>query len=130
MATKLKLKRVHLGNLASSTPQEVFDWITINLIKQNHMSGIPFDISLYKDDKGRKCAGGWLFRCKDYKKKYEEVIWTKLVYEGFVPSAHEDLIRDLQVIHDNVSPRKWPKAFRDIAEDLGLNVNFKEEVPK
>lgn len=121
------LKEITLSNLSESTEQEVFDWICINLLKQGEKSIILYSSDMhypmYKNEDGLKCAAGWLMSDDEYEGKFERVgSWDNLVSGGHVPSAHEELIRDLQIIHDSAPVTQWKNQFTRLGNKLHLNV--------
>lgn len=129
-------KQVTLATLGESSAQEVFNWIVYNLLKQNRKSifpprkpaawSKPFGTngpggSAYRGRGGDKCAAGWLMLDSEYRSEFEKVFWSRLVKLGLVPAAHNELIYDLQKIHDTMHPSKWWVYFSNIAEKYNLS---------
>lgn len=124
------MKRVTLDNLKKATKQEVFDYVSTNLINQGKKSVDNGDNCKYrtylKDGTYLKCAAGWLMTERQYRKKFdnmEQTDWDTLVDEELVPAYHRDLIIEMQVIHDKYPVGSWKKAFRTIAENYDLECN-------
>lgn len=129
------MKRVTLKNLSECTAQEVFDWVTINLLKQGRKS-VDGEQCRYRtvlqDGTKLKCAAGWLMLESEYKKRMddsnESTSWESLVDDDVVPSTqHTELICDLQDIHDGWATLKWRNQFAKLAEDYDLEFNPKKK---
>ena len=118
-------KKVCLANLAESSAQEVFDWVTYNLIKQGEPSR-EGEFCLYRKDNLR-CAAGWLLDDEEYSETLEGKPWDDLVLEHQVPNTHADLIYALQYIHDGEEVVVWPEEFKRLAEANNLTYNSWEK---
>lgn len=125
------MKRVTLRTLPDATEQEIFDWVTINLLEQGEKSiiGKGCQYRVYKSNGDvLKCAAGWLMTEKEYKKRFDNgdfaTDWAALVSEELVPEEHSEFIWRLQKVHDCTAIRSWKKEFRDIAAEYQLEVNF------
>ena len=114
-------KKVCLANLAESSKQEVFDWVTYNLIKQGEQS-VKGNDCLYRKDNLR-CEAGWLLDDEDYSETLEGKPWDVLVLEYQVPNTHAELIYALQAIHDGEEVVIWPEEFKRLAEVNNLTYN-------
>lgn len=111
---------ITLKTLEQATPQEVFEQITINLLKQNKKS-MRKGYCRYRGTGKTKCAGGWLISDEEYNPVWDDEPWEVLISENIVPFAHEDLIIDLQNIHDNEDEESWLSCFIDLASDNELD---------
>lgn len=114
-------------NVHEATCQEIFDYVVEFLLRQNEKSVGEigsFDGCMYRTissgNSGNKvlcCAVGCLLPEDQYHPKYEgENFSTAIPY--FIPLNHtpkEDLLLDLQCIHDERSPFEWKTVFRNYA---------------
>ena len=122
---------ITLATLEQATAQQVFDQVARHLLTQNAKSGVQYDKvddtsepfrCLYRDPEGRKCAAGCLIADDEYKEEFEDSGWASLVLTSRVQTtAHIDLIRDLQYVHDNNEPNDWLARLRDVASYNHLN---------
>jgi len=136
------MKTITLANLANSTKQEVFDQIATHLLKQGKQSNRYDDreICAYKGAENTKCAAGCLIADNEYipemdnaialQKKYPDInielygaSWQALVKVGLVTNKHENLIQDMQLIHDTVLPICWKDELKKLAKEFNLNTN-------
>jgi len=102
------MKVITLATLAESTPMEVFQFIEHHLLTQNAKSiGFEKGICYYRGDNDLKCAAGCLISDDEYTPKFEANNWSTLVQTRRVPAAHSKLIRELQIIHDDVPVDSW-----------------------
>lgn len=115
-----------LSELAKMTDQEVFDKVVWHLIGQGEKSqrlsmkyGTP--MCAYRGADGAKCAAGCLIDDSEYIESLEGVNWGSLVEGGMVPTAHRELIDDLQSTHDKYNPVDWPRQLAEVAWDYGLS---------
>jgi len=99
---------ITLKNLAQATPQQVFDQVATHLLTQMDRSADSDDTCAYRGQLGLKCAAGCLIADDEYK-PYMEVrgSWGQLVNDELVPFEHEELIRQLQSVHDMNPPSNW-----------------------
>lgn len=115
---------ITLKTLPQATAQEVFDQGARHLLTQNEQCSIR-DNCRYRmktpDGRVLKCVGGCFIGDDEYTSKFEDNTWTFLSGLGEVPDAHCDLIRDLQVVHDNCDTSKWPDLLRRRARFYGLS---------
>lgn len=133
------MKRITIHNLATSTAQEVFDFIATHLLKQNAKSKQLFSsfneekpICQYRTETGNKkkvlkCAAGILIPRRDYDSCYEGLGWSNWL-DANSPLIkgeryHDNLITQLQYIHDNVRVHEWREELRNLAvyHDLSRN---------
>jgi len=112
------MKRITLKKLSSSTPMEVFLYVKQHLLTQNQTSKREDNSCAYRSPDKLMCAAGCLMTTKEYRKSFEGKYWLTLVEEGLVPSAHKDLIKTLQIIHDIREPSEWKKHLKRIKKDI------------
>lgn len=102
------MKIITLANLAESTPMEVFQFIEHHLLTQNAKSTkFKKRICYYRGDNDLKCAAGCLISDDEYTPKFEANNWSTLVRKRQVPAAHSKLLRELQLIHDDIPVNSW-----------------------
>lgn len=125
---------ITLATLPEATEQEVFDQVVNHLLTQKEkcqddVNG--FTLCRYRAN-GKMCAAGCLISEEEYKsfQKSEETRnyleghnWSDLIDYGRVPDQHEQLIIDLQVIHDETPPEEWEKRLKSMANAWGLKFN-------
>lgn len=112
------MKRITLKKLSSSTPMEVFLYVKQHLLTQNQTSKREGNMCAYRSPDKLMCAAGCLMTTREYRKSFEGRYWLTLVEEGLVPSAHKDLIKTLQIIHDMREPSEWKRHLDRIEEDI------------
>lgn len=133
--TTITPKQITLANLASSTCQEVFDWIVYNLLRQNKRSVDNEDFCAYRGFEGTKCAAGWVISDDEYNPDFEGNSWVGLVaYQPIgasnfheIVDIHDSLISKLQNIHDNSQPDRWLYRFNELATKYNLNDHYLRE---
>lgn len=120
--------KISLATLSQATAQQVFDHVVINLLKQNKQSQTvifnqPDPVCAYRGQAGTKCAGGWVIGDNEYTPEMECHNWPDLV-EQFeqIPDAHNQLIREMQVVHDTYDPILWPIYYGRLAGQYGLSI--------
>lgn len=120
---------ITLATLSQATAQEVFDHVATHLLTQNKKSIVLDDVSedtneakcKYRGDYGLKCAAGCLMSDEEYKSDWEGFSWDYLANYEIVPNAHENLIRDLQIIHDGIEVRLWKGNLKLLATKYNLS---------
>jgi hypothetical protein len=115
---------IALANLPTSTAQEVFDWVTVNLLIQGEKSMDRDSRRCLLHHNRLRCAAGWCIADEEYHPRFERGLWVNLAAEGLVPDNHMDLIDQLQGVHDRREPDEWREEFKKIARTHG--VVFKE----
>lgn len=105
------------------TLQEIFDIVSTHLLTQNARSVNDEHTCMYRGENGMKCAAGILIPDDQYAREYEFTSWDKLQAEKLVPSQFCDEIRELQKIHDNLSPEDWPNRLKRFAIKYNLEFN-------
>lgn len=108
------------------TLQEIFDIVSIHLMKQYETSFLKGKTCAYRGDRGLKCAAGILIPNNEYKPEFEKKTWHTLTAEGFVENKFSDEIRQLQIIHDFECCRNWCYKLTEFAKKHNLQVNFSE----
>lgn len=113
----MEIKRVTVSNLHKRSAQQVFDYIANHLIVQNKRSlGPDGHNCVYRDEiHGLSCAAGCLFTQRTYRKYHENQSWRSLTRNNGVPGEHEDLISELQFIHDGNAPADWKTELKKVA---------------
>ena len=117
---------ITLKTLPQATAQEVFDQITQHLLKQGKAARSGTGVCHYRIKlKGEvlKCAAGCLIANDEYNRMFEYLAWESLVNDRKVPSAHCQLVCDLQKIHDREFPEDWPINFKVVAARHDLKYN-------
>lgn len=113
------MKVITLANLTESTPMEVFQFIEHHLLTQDAKSvGFEKGICYYRGDYDRKCAAGCLISDDEYTPKFEANNWIMLVHKKLVPTTHSELIRKLQIIHDDVPVDSWKHHLDLLRKDI------------
>lgn len=122
---------ITLVNLSQASAQDVFDQVTKHLLDQKMVSKPYFgdDVSLsdgclYRGPRGLKCAAGCLIADNEYKPEFEGKTWDELVELKMVPDGYENLIRDLQYVHDNYHVNSWYAALKEVAYAYQLEFHF------
>jgi hypothetical protein len=85
---------------------------------------------LYRGPENLKCAAGILIADEEYTEDMEETAWDELVNQERVPATHVDLIRRLQLIHDDEAPLLWASCLSDAAKEYDLSPKVVEEFKK
>lgn len=83
------------------TEQELFDVVITHLINQKEKSIDSEGNCAYRGVNGLKCAAGILISDDIYKPFIEGLNWLTVVSKLNLPSKHQDLIQDLQNLHDD-----------------------------
>ena len=118
---------ITLKTLPQATAQEVFDQITQHLLRQGKAAKSATGACKYRaetvEEGVLKCAAGCLIADDEYDRLFESITWDDLVSGEKVPSAHYQLIWDLQIIHDTVIPKDWSINFKVVAARYDLKYN-------
>lgn len=120
---------ITLATLPYVTDQEVFDHVSKHLLSQGCKS-VRYDENekysnthcLYRGPNGTKCAAGCLIDDTEYDVEMENLTWNTLCQRKIVPLSHQDLIIELQEIHDDYTPDKWPEKLKQLANYYRLNM--------
>lgn len=115
-------------NLQEATAQEVFDKAVEHLLKQNCKSENEWGNCLYRDPNGLKCAAGPFIPDSIYNPEMEGKGWYTLtnIYSE-LKSQNDELIFQLQRIHDNDEPEVWVDELANLADEYNLNFNKQDE---
>lgn len=106
-----------IHNLDNFTNSEIIDYVAGKLKEQGCKSLSEEGRCAYRGENGTKCAVGFLIPEESYRLKFDTLEnngWRKLISYGFVKSNGEEkdeLIRELQIIHDGSLPENWDKEF-------------------
>ena len=115
---------ITLATLPQFTEQEVFDYVSNHLLKQNEKSTLGGNNQcVYRGDNGLKCAAGCLIADNEYKAILEGNIWYKLIDKGLVLPDHKTLIMSLQNVHDGFNVSDWSNALSEVANEFSLKFN-------
>ena len=116
--------QITLRTLSKATKQRVFNQAAKHLLVQGRkcMSG---GFCSYLNSSGLKCVGGCFISATQHKNKIGNQLnqqsWWMLVSKKVAPKKHQELIGDLQQIHDSNPPSKWPKLLIALAEKNKFN---------
>lgn len=126
---------ITLNNIHNFTDQEVFDYVTEQLLIQNKRSGTDTKC-FYRSSDGSKCAVGLMM--DDYRKEFDyckqiqniegRMVWTSIplvrILKDFYPNAvpRFRLLNVLQYIHDYFEPEEWQIIFPEVRKELFNNV--------
>ena len=106
------------------TKQEIFDKVAVHLVAQNERSW-DYNTCLYRGPNGLKCAVGCLIPDNEYTPEMETksaqfvlpMLSDKTLSNSF---ELEEMLSNLQRLHDGWTPEHWPQKLRDIAKEYGL----------
>lgn len=117
--------KITLKTLCLATEQEVFDQVARHLLSQRKRSTTTSKAGrvfcAYKSPDGLENAAGCLISDEEYSVDMEDNDWIDLVKEGIVPKQHEELIRNLQILHDRVCVDDWQIALEELAKKRNLD---------
>jgi len=116
---------ITLKTLPQATEQEVFDQVVNHLLTQGERSSSDIDGDCRYRYKDLKCAAGCLVSKEEYKEVFEGWTWPDLVRDHGVSENHEELIGDLQDIHDGTDPEFWEFALSELSAEYSLKFNYK-----
>jgi hypothetical protein len=127
---------ITLATLSQATAQEVFTQGKDHLLKQGKKSVEGFgssSICKYRANGGElKCAAGIFIADEEYQEEMDKTpnpesdiglgtSWLSLIGRSLVPdTVHNNLISELQSIHDNAFPEAWPSHLKLLAKREGL----------
>lgn len=114
---------ITINNLERATSQGVFNQVATHLLTQAKRSKRGGGGCLYHHPSGLKCAAGCLISEEEYNPLWEDEDWNVLIEDYGLPRAHDDLIRDLQYLHDNHEVVNWPDSLIDVAREHNLNAD-------
>jgi hypothetical protein len=121
--------------LEEGIAQKIYDRVAEHLLGQMDQAKSDGGSCLYKTPDGKSCAVGCLSKDEFYSPSLEhqgaeneDVLATVALSLG-VPQEvlPTKLLTSLQVLHDTVNPRNWPKALAELASINSLRpVSVKE----
>lgn len=111
---------ITLETLPQATAQEVFNQVSKHLLTQNAPSVLSNGSCAYRGEGGLKCAAGCLISDDEHDEKFEQRGWGNLVDMGQVPKEHEDLIQELQMVHDSYEPDDYASVLQRVAMKFNL----------
>ena len=105
---------------------EILETVTIALLKQGKVSKKYHGLCAYRGDDGLKCAIGHLIKDEDYSKEMEghgvnNVLIRKALFNNDInvnESNIQNLIVELQAIHDHNGVGDWPKLLEEQKQKL------------
>jgi hypothetical protein len=109
--------------------QRIFDKVAAHLLQQRRRS-ISDGSCMYRGAAGLRCAIGCLISNKAYSidlegsPAREMAVMSAVRKSGFAVSARDDgeLLGDLQDVHDEQTPKRWPGALRRVASKHQLRL--------
>ena len=122
-------KQVRLDRINDYTAREIFDFVKDHLLKQGKpakatLAGdTPVEGCVYRTDDGLSCAVGCMVPDDAVSEMKalglnEGTAWDELIYqmgwEHHKDSKVQDLLSDLQNLHDDITPRLWAEEFDHI----------------
>lgn len=129
------MSRITLENLHLASRQEIFSQVATHLLTQNKKSleahEFGYGICMYRDDNGLSCAAGCLISEEQYAKIKEKTdiensTWPSVItiIAAMFPKAceHEQLIIDLQQVHDQYVEKNWRQQLVMLAFKNGLKM--------
>ena len=115
---------ITLKTLPQATAQEVFEQVAKHLIKQNAKAQNDYKSCKYRHG-DLKCAAGCLIAEDEYNEDIMECNgWGRLVTRDIVPENHDDLICDLQKVHDKKETNTWKEELIKVATEHNLDYSF------
>lgn len=115
------MKHVSVENLNDCTPQEVYDFIVNHLRTQNARAYNKITNSCrYRTAEGLTCAAGCLIPERLYDPEYEDMAWDGPNIKVVFPSIHTQLIKSLQIVHDNYLEHTWETYLEKAAHKYQL----------
>ena len=122
------MKQITIHNLKDSSAQDVFDFIVGHLRTQGE-SAHDEGRCVYRSAEGLTCAAGCLIPVEDYKPTFEDSSWYD-VADAFKCHEHDNLIRDLQIVHDRFGSDEWEVELGKVAHSYMLKMPAFEEAAK
>jgi len=112
---------ITLATLPQATAQEVYSQVRKHLLTQKIKSmSEERKGCVYHGPDGLKCAAGCLLSEEEYRPTMEGKVWDYLVQQGMAPAEHQELISDLQQVHDRKDPTDWEYCLNRLAADFNL----------
>ena len=114
---------ITLKTLPEATAQQVFDQVVTHLRKQGKESRGSDGDCAYRGQGGLMCAAGCLIADDEYDPYFDtasDTSWERHVNRGNFPPDHLNLIKSLQIIHDETEVSEWERDLKHLAEYKGL----------
>ena len=111
---------ITLATLPQATAQEVYSQVRKHLLTQKIQSMVEFHGCQYHGPDGLMCAAGCLVSNTEYLPEMEGNGWEYIVQQGMAPAAHQELISDLQHIHDMKDPADCEHCLNKLATEFNL----------
>ena len=111
---------ITLATLPQATAQEVYSQVRNHLLTQKIQSMVEFHGCQYHGPDGLMCAAGCLVSDTEYLSEMEGKRWEYIVHQGMAPAVHQELISDLQHIHDMKDPADWEHCLDRLTFDFNL----------
>lgn len=123
---------ITLAKFNEVSEQQIFNQVVAHLRKQGEQSLNSLGVCAYRGADGKMCAAGCLIGDHEYFPMMDDngegLDWGVGVAMGYFPEQHEELIVNLQGVHD-AAVHNWERGFKRIAEEHNLQyVAPKEEV--
>jgi len=100
------------------TPAEIFYKVSDHLLTQLTRSNIGGQCR-YRGSKGLKCAIGCLIENDEYDGSMEGdsvgFLFNTYTFRNF-DNSHENMLGDLQTIHDKTSVKEWPWGLENVRQ--------------
>ena len=114
---------ITLKNLGEATPIQVFNQAKEHLLKQMQKSLTEDGFTcMYRSFDGLKCAAGCFIADDEYDEQMEDKSWGQVsnrFYGKFVDIfSHENLISQLQLIHDRHPTEEWECELSKLEVDV------------
>ena len=107
------------------TNQELFDTVSAHLLKQNERSASGNGECLYRGPSGLKCAIGCLIPDDRYTPDLEGVnaCGDQVSQAAGLDSTNTDLVRHLQILHDEKDVYTWHEELKLLGKEYGLDTS-------
>ena len=120
-------------DLETASAQQVAEHIVRHLLTQNRQAIDPVAGQCMMAVGDMRCAAGSLLTDKFVQELRDanrlHVGWYALVVRKYVPTTHEDLIRDFQCVHDKSEVCDWRRLCLYLLDKHDLDVAFMEAIP-
>jgi len=113
-------------------PQEIYNQVKKHLLKQNEKSTND-GYCVYRSEKGLKCAIGGILPDDLYHESMDKMMDSIIGIMSNFPRVkeyfgrgNENLLRELQIIHDDYEPNAWHVKLIYVAKMFNLDFGEKE----
>jgi hypothetical protein len=105
--------------------QEIFDKVVTHLRKQGQPAKNEDGECQYRTEDGLMCAVGCLIPDNLYREQFEgylieDLFANNIAIQSFLGVENENLLAELQIIHDDIAPKKWEDHFQIVASNYQL----------